>query len=56
MDRYTLEVPDGIRGGSLITAGRRLWIVVENPHFEDVADGKKKFVVRAAAVLEDMFP
>ena len=56
MDRYTLEVPEGIRGGSLITAGKRLWIVVEDPHFEDVGDGKKKFVVRAAAVLEDMFP
>jgi hypothetical protein len=56
MDRYTLEVPEGIRGGSLITAGARLWIVVENPHFEDVPDGKKKFVVRAVAVLDDIFP
>ena len=56
MDRYTLEVPEGIRGGSLITAGARLWIVVDNPHFEDVPDGKKKFVVRAVAVLDDIFP
>ena len=56
MDRYTLEVPEGIRGGSLITAGARVWIVVDNPHFEDVPGGKPKFVVRAVSVIDDIFP
>ena len=51
MDRYWLEVPSGIRGASLVAAKKRLWFVVEHPRFEG-----KRFVVTAAAVIDDLFP
>jgi hypothetical protein len=55
MDRYWLDVPNGIRGGELVAANKRLWIVVEHARFDgDGAD--KRYVVRAAAVLDDLFP
>jgi serine/threonine protein kinase len=51
MDRYWLEVPSGIRGAGLVAEKKRLWFVVDHPRF----DGKR-FVVTAAAVVDDLFP
>jgi predicted Ser/Thr protein kinase len=55
MDRYWLEVPAQTRGASLVAAKKRLWFVVGNPHEIEDASGTK-FVVTAAAVLDDLFP
>jgi len=56
MDKWWLEVPSGIRGGNLVAAGKRLWIVVEQPKLEDQPAGKPHLVLRAAAVIDDLFP
>ena len=56
MDRWWLEVPAGIRGASLVATGKNVWIVVEQPVFEDQPEGKPHLVLRAAAVVDEIFP
>jgi len=51
-----MVVPPGIRGADLVAPGKMVWVVDENLRFEDQPDGSKRFVVTAAAVLDDMFP
>jgi serine/threonine protein kinase len=57
MDRYDMEVPANFPGKASLAVGKRTWIVVDNLHYEDADDsGHKPFVVRAVAVLGEMFP
>jgi serine/threonine protein kinase len=58
MDRYVMDVPASFPGKKSLEVGKRTWIVVDNLHYEDTPDdqGKKPFVVRAVAVLGEMFP
>ena len=56
MDGWWLEVPARVRGEALVAAGKWLWIVVEQPVLEDQPEGKPHLVLRAAAVLDDLFP
>ena len=58
MDRYFMDMPASFPGKSSLEVGKRTWIVVDQLHYEDANDdqGKKPFVVRAVAVLGEMFP
>jgi len=58
MDRYVMEIPANFPGKSSLEVGKRTWIVVDQLHYEDATDdqNKKPFVVRAVAVLGEMFP
>jgi len=58
MDRYVMDVPASFPGKSSLEVGKRTWIVVDQLHYEDATDdqNKKPFVVRAVAVLGEMFP
>ena len=57
MDRYDMEVPANVPGKGSLEIGKRTWILVDNLHYEDPdSDGHKPFVVRAVAVLGEMFP
>jgi serine/threonine protein kinase len=53
MDNFWLEVPPGVQG---IEAGKRLWLVVEDPVLEDQPDNEKRLVLRAVAAIDEMFP
>jgi len=53
---WWLEVPAGIPGHALMQAKQTRWIVVEEPRLEPQPDGSKRLVLRAAAVVDDMFP
>jgi serine/threonine protein kinase len=55
MDRYFLDVPNGLKNEELLAPGNHVWMVVEKPVLEEIAD-KKMLVVRAAAVLQEVFP
>jgi hypothetical protein len=58
MDRYVMDIPANFPGKSSLEVGKRTWIVVDQLHYEDEKDdqNKKPFVVRAVAVLGEMFP
>ncbi len=58
MDRYVMDVPASFPGKSSLAVGKRTWIVVDQLHYEEATDdqNKKPFVVRAVAVLGEMFP
>jgi eukaryotic-like serine/threonine-protein kinase len=58
MDRYFMDIPASFPGKSSLEVGKRTWIVVDQLHYEDEKDdqNKKPFVVRAVAVLGEMFP
>ncbi|HEU0029756.1 MAG TPA: protein kinase [Kofleriaceae bacterium] len=57
MSRWWLEVPSGVPGAKLVAPGKRLWFVLEDPKLEEQPDGSKaRLVVRAAAVVDDLFP
>lgn len=57
MSGWWMDVPANIKGANLIAAGKRLWFVVEDLKFEEQADGSKpRLVVRAVAVVDDLFP
>ena len=57
MSSWWMDVPANIPGANLATAGKRLWFVVEGLKFEEPADGSKpRLVVRAVAVIDDLFP
>ena len=53
MENFWLEVPPGVQG---IEAGKRLWLVVEDPVLEDQPDHQKRLVLRAVAAIDEMFP
>ncbi len=57
MSGWWMDVPANIKGANLVAAGKRLWFVVEGLTFEEQADGSKpRLVVRAVAVVDDLFP
>ncbi len=57
MSGWWMDVPANIKGANLVAAGKRLWFVVEGLTFEEPADGSKpRLVVRALAVVDDLFP
>ncbi|MEO8840528.1 MAG: protein kinase [Kofleriaceae bacterium] len=58
MDRYVMDIPANFPGKSSLEVGKRTWIVVDQLHYEDATgdQNKKPFVVRAVAVLGEMFP
>ncbi|MBA3452145.1 MAG: serine/threonine protein kinase [Deltaproteobacteria bacterium] len=56
IDNWWLDIPAGIPGHALLQAKKTRWIVVENPQLVPAAGGSKQLVLRAAAVIEDMFP
>lgn len=58
MDRYVMDIPAKFPGKSSLEVGKRTWIVVDQLHYEEATDdqNKKPFVVRAVAVLGEMFP
>ncbi len=55
MDRYFLEVPKGMKNDELLVPKQHVWMVVEKPTFEEIS-GEKVLVVRAAAILTELFP
>lgn len=57
MSSWWMDVPANVPGANLVAAGKRLWFVVEGLTFEEPADGSKpRLVVRAVAVVDDLFP
>lgn len=55
MDRYWLDVPRGMKNEDLLVPKKHTWLVVEKPTFEEIS-GEKVLVVRAAAILTELFP
>ena len=57
MDRYWLDVPKGIKGADKVAAKKRLWMIVEKPTLvEHPGEDKKRLVMHAVAILDDVFP
>jgi hypothetical protein len=58
MDRYLLEVPPGTPGENKLQAKKMQWLIVKDPEFVEKPDDptKKILVVKAAAILDDLFP
>ncbi len=57
MSSWWLDIPATVPGANLAAVGKRLWFVVEGLKFEEPADGSKpRLVVRAVAVVDDLFP
>jgi hypothetical protein len=54
MGRFSLDVPKTVRGANLVSPGKWLWFVIENPAFEE--GDTPRLVVHAAAVVEELFP
>jgi serine/threonine-protein kinase len=55
MDRYWLEVPDGMKGEDKLETKKSTWMVVGKLRFEEI-EGEQQLVVKALAILDDIFP
>jgi tRNA A-37 threonylcarbamoyl transferase component Bud32 len=51
MEDWWLEVPK-VKGADLVSAGKRLWFVIETPTFQS----DKKLVAKAVMIFDEIFP
>ncbi len=56
MGKWWIEVPK-VKGAELVAAGKRLWLVIEKPRFEDGGEGNKpKLIAKVAMVFDEILP
>jgi len=55
MDRYWMTVPKGMKNEDKLDTNKMVWLVVENLEFVEI-DGEERLLVKAAAILDDIFP
>ena len=55
MDRYWMQVPKGLKNEDKLETNKLYWLVVEKGAFVEI-EGNEQLVVKAAAILDDIFP
>jgi serine/threonine-protein kinase len=55
MDRYWMQVPKGMKNEDKLETNKLYWFVVEKGTFVEI-EGKEQLLVKAAAILDDIFP
>jgi len=57
MDRYWVDVPKGMKGIDKLAPKKHVWMILEKPTFvEHAGEDKKRLVMHAVAILDEIFP